>query len=78
MTAAVRGYRAIFTMPDKMSQEKIDMLKAYGADVIVTAPICRMITPTATWKSPSGSRAKHRADSTPINTTIWTTPKRII
>ena len=36
MTAAVRGYRAIFTMPDKMSQEKIDMLKAYGADVIVT------------------------------------------
>ena len=36
MTAAVRGYRAIFTMPDKMSQEKIDMLKAYGAEVIVT------------------------------------------
>lgn len=36
MTAAVRGYRSIFTMPDKMSQEKIDMLKAYGADVIVT------------------------------------------
>lgn len=36
MAAAVRGYRAVFTMPDKMSQEKIDMLKAYGADVIVT------------------------------------------
>ena len=35
MTAAVRGYRAIFTMPDKMSQEKIDMLKALGAEVIV-------------------------------------------
>jgi cystathionine beta-synthase len=36
MTAAVRGYRCICTMPDKMSKEKIDMLKAYGADVVVT------------------------------------------
>jgi cystathionine beta-synthase len=36
MTAAVKGYRCVFTMPDKMSKEKIDMLKAYGADVIIT------------------------------------------
>ncbi len=36
MAAAVRGYRCIFTIPDKMSKEKIDMLKAYGAEVIVT------------------------------------------
>ena len=36
VTAAVKGYRSIFTMPDKMSKEKIDMLKAYGAEVIVT------------------------------------------
>ncbi len=36
MTAAVKGYGCIFTMPDKMSKEKIDMLKAYGAEVIVT------------------------------------------
>jgi len=36
MTAAVRGYRCVFTMPDKMSKEKIDMLKAYGAEVIIT------------------------------------------
>lgn len=35
LIAAVRGYKAIFTMPDKMSQEKIRLLKAYGADVIV-------------------------------------------
>ncbi len=35
MVAATRGYRAIFTMPDKMSQEKINLLKAYGADVHV-------------------------------------------
>ena len=36
MAAATKGYRCIFTIPDKMSQEKIDMLKAYGAEVIVT------------------------------------------
>ena len=36
MTCAVRGYRCVCTMPDKMSQEKIDMLKAYGADVVIT------------------------------------------
>ncbi len=35
LIAAVRGYKAIFTMPDKMSNEKIRLLKAYGADVIV-------------------------------------------
>ena len=36
MTAAVKGYRCICTMPDKMSKEKIDMLKAYGAEGVVT------------------------------------------
>ena len=36
MVAAVRGYRVICTVPDKVSQEKQDLLKAYGAEVIVT------------------------------------------
>jgi cystathionine beta-synthase len=36
MFAAVRGYRCVFTMPDKMSKEKQDALKAFGAQVIVT------------------------------------------
>jgi cystathionine beta-synthase len=34
--AALRGYRCIFTMPDKMSQEKVRLLKAFGAEVIIT------------------------------------------
>ena len=34
--SAIKGYKAIFTIPDKMSQEKIDLLKAFGAEVIVT------------------------------------------
>jgi cystathionine beta-synthase len=36
IAAAARGYRCIFVMPDKMSQEKISMLRAYGAEVVIT------------------------------------------
>ncbi len=36
IAAAIRGYRCIFTMPDKMSQEKIALLRAYGAEVVIT------------------------------------------
>jgi cystathionine beta-synthase len=35
IAAAVRGYRCIFVMPDKMSQEKISLLRAYGAEVVI-------------------------------------------
>src|ERR1051325_10230500 len=37
MIAAVKGYRCIFVLPDKMSAEKIRLLKAYGAEVVITA-----------------------------------------
>lgn len=36
MVAAVKGYRCIFVLPDKMSSEKIALLKAYGAEVVIT------------------------------------------
>lgn len=36
LVAAVKGYRCIFVMPDKMSQDKINLLKAYGAEVVIT------------------------------------------
>ena len=36
MAAAIHGYRCILVMPDKMSKEKIDLLRAYGAEVVVT------------------------------------------
>src|SRR6516164_9865446 len=36
LTAAVRGYRCIFVLPDKMSKEKIRLLSAYGAEIVIT------------------------------------------
>ena len=35
LVAAVRGYKVVFTINDKQSKEKIDLLKAVGAEVIV-------------------------------------------
>jgi cystathionine beta-synthase len=36
LVAAVKGYRTVFTLPDKMSAEKIRLLRSFGAEVIVT------------------------------------------
>jgi cystathionine beta-synthase len=36
MVAAVKGYRCIFVLPDKMSRDKILLLRAYGAEVVIT------------------------------------------
>ncbi len=36
MAAALKGYHCIFTLPDKMSQEKVRLLRAYGAEVVIT------------------------------------------
>src|SRR5437764_8865303 len=36
IAAAIRGYRCIFVMPDKMSQEKVALLRASGAEVTIT------------------------------------------
>jgi cystathionine beta-synthase len=35
IAAALTGYRCIFVMPDKVSQEKISLLRAYGAEVVI-------------------------------------------
>ena len=36
IAAALKGYHCIFTLPDKMSQEKVRLLRAYGAEVVIT------------------------------------------
>ena len=60
LIAAVHGYKAVFTMPDKMSTEKIRLLKSYGAEVIV----CPTAVPP---ESPESyySVARRIADATP-------------
>lgn len=35
IAAAVRGYRCIFVLPDKMSAEKLSLLRAYGAEIVI-------------------------------------------
>jgi cystathionine beta-synthase len=36
LVSAVRGYRCIFVLPDKMSEDKVRLLRAYGAEVVIT------------------------------------------
>ena len=36
LVGAVKGYRCIFVLPDKMSEDKVNLLKAYGAEVVIT------------------------------------------
>lgn len=36
LVAAIKGYRTIFVIPDKMSEDKVSLLKAYGAEVVIT------------------------------------------
>ncbi len=42
MNAAARGYRAILVLPDNMTKERINLLKAYGAEVVLTPAAERM------------------------------------
>ena len=60
LLAAVRGYKCIFVMPDKMSQEKIAHLRAFGAKVVVCPTAVEPEDPRSYYKV-----AKRIADETP-------------
>jgi cysteine synthase len=45
MLAAIKGYRAILTMPDKVSIEKQNTLRAYGAEIVVTPTAAALDSP---------------------------------
>ena len=45
IACAIKGYKAIFVMPDKMSQEKIQLLRAFGAKVVITPTASSPILP---------------------------------
>src|ERR687887_1106747 len=45
LAAAVKGYRMIFVVPDKVAQEKIALLRAFGADVVICPPVVEPDSP---------------------------------
>jgi len=60
MAAAVKGYQTIFVMPDKMTSEKIETLRAFGAKVIITPTAVEADDPRSYY-----SVAKRIAEETP-------------
>lgn len=85
LAAAVKGYKCVITMPEKMSKEKVDVLKALGAEILRTpteaafdvrwcAPrvshISRPRPPTRTFQSPVDWRTKPKMLTFLINTPI--------
>ena len=66
--AALRGYRCIFVMPDKMSQEKISMLRAYGAEVVITPTAVEPDSPESYYSRlrPAGRGDPWRVQARPV------------
>ena len=60
MIAAVKGYKCIITMPDKMSDEKKNLMKAFGAEVVITPTDVPFDSPESYY-----SVARRIADETP-------------
>jgi cystathionine beta-synthase len=60
MVAAIKGYKCVFVMPDKMSQEKISALRAYGARVVICPTAVEPEDPRSYYQV-----AKRIADETP-------------
>jgi cystathionine beta-synthase len=60
LIAAVRGYKCIFVMPDKMSQEKVANLRAFGAKVVICPTAVDAEDPRSYYKT-----AKRLVDETP-------------
>ena len=60
MFAAAHGYKAVFTIPDKMSKEKIDALKAYGAEVHICPTAVAPDDPRSYYEVAKQVAAQHR------------------
>ena len=76
MAAAIRGYRCILVMPDKMSREKIDLLRAYGADVVITPTNVPPDSPESYYGVANRLASEIPAHFNPINFTIISIRKR--
>ena len=72
LVAQQRGYRTIFTLPDKVSESKRAVLRAYGAEVIVTPTDAARTTRAPTIRSPNDWPIRFPAASARTSTTIRT------
>ena len=77
MVAAVRGYRAVFCMPDKVSSEKVNLLKAFGAEVLLSPTAVAPESPESYYSVAQAHRAR-AAGRLPRRTSTTTrrTPRR--
>ena len=76
IAAAIKGYRCIFVMPDKMSQEKILLLRAFGARVVVTPTAVEPEDPRSYYSVAATNWSKKRpTPSWPTSTTTLSIPR---
>ena len=78
LVALQRGYRAIFTLPDKVSEAKRAVLRAYGAEVVVTPTDAGPDDPRSYYQVADLSPRRFPAATVPTSTTIRTVPKATI
>ena len=77
IAARLKGYRVIAVMPDKMSREKIDLLRAYGAEVVVTPTDVAPDSPQSYYRVADRlDRRRSRARSSPTSTRTRPTRRR--
>ena len=75
MAAAIKGYRMIFVMPDKMSQEKISLLRAFGAEVVICPTAVEPESPESYYSVSAGSPRRSPAASSPTSTRTDANPR---
>ena len=79
-----RGYKCLFVCPDKVAQDKISVLRAYGAEVVVCPTTVSPGHPDSYYsvsdrlaaETPGGSPGRHRARGSPTSTPTPTTRPR--
>ena len=70
IAARLKGYRVIAVMPDKMSREKIDLLRAYGAEVVIAPTDVPPDSPQSYYRVADRLTRRSGARSSPTSTAI--------
>ena len=76
IAARLKGYRVIAVMPDKMSREKIDLLRAYGAEVVLAPTDVPPDSPQAYYRVADRLTRRSPGRFSPTSTPTRPTPRR--